>query len=124
MSGGPPRDDGAARVPEEYLQGEGVTLLDVLDALRARGFGAQFGEADGTVRCFTCRTDSSPASVAVDEVRRLEGASDPADMLAVVALRCPHCGAAGALTLNYGPVGTPGEAAVLEGLPEPSAPAG
>jgi hypothetical protein len=49
-------------------------------------------------------------------MRRLEGASDPADMLAVFALTCPRCGTAGTLTLNYGPETTPGEVTVLQAL--------
>ncbi|MEP6625457.1 MAG: hypothetical protein ABJC79_13510 [Acidimicrobiia bacterium] len=49
-------------------------------------------------------------------VRRLEGASDPADMLAVLALTCPNCATMGTLTLNYGPESTPGEAIVLQAI--------
>ena len=97
-------------------QGELVTLVDVLGEYESGGFAGQFGEHDGRVRCFSCRRDSDPGLVAVAHVRRLEGASDPADMLMIVALSCPRCGAPGTLTLNYGPEGTPGEAAVLRAI--------
>ena len=40
------------------------------------------------------------------ELRRLEGASDPDDMLAVVAVECANCGLRGSLVLNYGPTAT------------------
>jgi hypothetical protein len=60
--------------------------------------------------------DSPPGAVELVSIRRLEGASDPADMLAVVALRCPACGAQGVLTLGYGPDTSPEEADVLLGL--------
>ncbi len=34
----------------------------------------------------------------------MEGASDPDDMLAVIATRCPRCHSAGTLILGYGPM--------------------
>jgi hypothetical protein len=60
----------------------------------------------------------SPASaIVVHELRRLEGASDPADMLAVAAIACPACGTRGTLVLTYGPEATAGDDAVLSHLP-------
>jgi hypothetical protein len=50
------------------------------------------------------------------ELRRLEGASDPDDMLAVVAVECRNCGLRGSLVLNYGPTATEEDEAVLLGL--------
>ncbi len=49
-------------------------------------------------------------------LRRTEGASDPADMLAVVALCCPACDTRGTAVLNYGPEATVDDAEVLVGL--------
>lgn len=108
----------SALAPDSYLQGEATTLIDVLHQFEASGFGAQFDERDGCVRCLTCRQSTPPDQVAVRTLRRLEGASDPADALLVAAVVCPRCGAAGALTLNYGPEATPGEAEVLLALPQ------
>lgn len=37
--------------------------------------------------------------------RRLEGASDPDDMVAIVAISCPVCATQGTLSPQYGPMG-------------------
>ena len=39
----------------------------------------------------------------VDQNRRLEGASDPTDMVIVLSFHCPICDRAGTLVLHYGP---------------------
>jgi hypothetical protein len=52
----------------------------------------------------------------MSSLRRLEGESDPADMVAVVALTCPACGAQGTVVLGYGPMADGHEADVLRGL--------
>jgi hypothetical protein len=109
----------APREPDTYVQGEAVTLLSVLDAFARLGFTGQFDTPAGAIRCLQCRQETPAADVDLEELRRLEGASDPADMLAVAALRCPHCGAQGTLVLNYGPEATPEDAEVLGALPEP-----
>ena len=49
-------------------------------------------------------------------LRRLEGASDPDDMMAVVALECGVCGAAGTMVLGYGPSATAADSDVLRSL--------
>jgi hypothetical protein len=103
--------------PDRYVQGEAVTLSSLLDDLGALGFTGQFDVHGGGVRCLRCRVTTATPAVAVEDLRRLEGASDPADMLAVVALRCPHCGTRGTLVLNYGPEATPEDAEVLGLLP-------
>jgi hypothetical protein len=46
----------------------------------------------------------------------LEGASDPDDMMTVIAARCPHCGVAGTLVLGYGPNASPEHVAVSRAL--------
>ncbi len=106
-------------MPDSYVQGEAVTLLTLLDQMDDRGFTGQFDQRDGRVRCLTCRETSDADAVPVCDLRRLEGASDPSDMLAVVAMRCPRCSAKGTLTLSFGPEASPGEDAVLRALREP-----
>jgi hypothetical protein len=49
-------------------------------------------------------------------LRRLEGASDPADMLAVVALECGVCNASGTMVLGYGPAAADADSDVLRAL--------
>ena len=93
---------------------DGTTLVEVIRRFESDGYTAQMAAVEGcTIRCFACHTDSPAEDVALDGVRRTEGASDPADMVAVVALRCPACGARGTVALKYGPLATPEEAEVL-----------
>jgi hypothetical protein len=93
------------------------TLLDVLARFTQLGWSSQFAtRAGGFVECESCRTSTAAVDVPVLELRRLEGASDPDDMLAVVAVECAHCGLRGSLVLNYGPTATEEDAAVLLGL--------
>jgi hypothetical protein len=53
----------------------------------------------------------------------MEGASDPDEMTAIAALRCPVCAAGGTMVLTYGPEVTEVDSAVLQRLPEPPPPA-
>ncbi|MDP9386911.1 MAG: hypothetical protein M3Q48_03030 [Actinomycetota bacterium] len=97
----------------EYAS-DGTTLTEVVRHLEAEGYGAQMAPVEGgRIKCFNCRTDSPAGEVHLEIVRRTEGASDPADMVAVAALRCPQCGAGGTVALKYGPDATPEEAEVL-----------
>jgi hypothetical protein len=101
--------DGVARGAE--------TLLDVLARFTGQGWSSQFAaRAGGTVECESCHTSMAAVDVPVLELRRLEGASDPDDMLAVVAVECSTCGLRGSLVLNYGPTATEEDADVLLGL--------
>jgi hypothetical protein len=93
------------------------TLADVLTLLERRGYAGQFAPTPGGhVRCLTCREEFPAEDATVDTLSRMEGVSDPADMLAVPALTCPRCGAAGALVLNYGPESDVDHADVLARL--------
>lgn len=57
----------------------------------------------GDVLCLTCRTTIPADAVDVSTMTRLEGASDPADMVMVVPIGCGTCGAVGSLVVAYGP---------------------
>ncbi len=93
------------------------TLLDVLGRYTDMGWSSQFAARPrGVVECESCRNSVAAVDVPVLELRRLEGASDPDDMLAVVAIECPRCGLRGSLVLNYGPTATEEDASVLLGL--------
>jgi hypothetical protein len=98
--------DGVARDAE--------TLLDVLARYTRNGWSSQFAsQAGGTVECESCHRVTEAAELPVLELRRLEGASDPDDMLAVVAIECPNCHLRGSLVLNYGPTATEEDSSVL-----------
>jgi hypothetical protein len=90
------------------------TLADVLRELERDGFTGEFRVLElGRLQCLTCRNEVAGDEVSMSSLRRLEGASDPADMLAVAALTCPRCGASGTVVLNYGPDATLEESTLL-----------
>jgi hypothetical protein len=96
-------------------------LIQVLRRLDDEGFAAQFVPREGgVVRCATGGHVFSASSTDPVGSRRLEGVSDPADMVIVVALRCPVCDVPGTLVLHYGPDASPEEADVLAALQPPT----
>jgi hypothetical protein len=72
--------------------------------------------AGALVRCEPCGTELPAADLPTEGLQRLEGASDPADMAAVVTFRCPNCEAGDVLVLAYGPNASGEEADVLAAL--------
>jgi hypothetical protein len=92
-------------------------LLEVLGRFDAMGYQGQArAVADGAIECLTCRELIQAADVDASRVVRLEGVSDPADMLLVVPIDCPHCDTLSTLVANYGPESTVEEAEVLVAL--------
>lgn len=90
------------------------TLTEILDALSDDGYTSTFvADDDGVVVCRTCQRQVGPEDLPVEGLRRVEGASDPADMAVVLAVRCPACDAAGSIVVRYGPEATAGDAALL-----------
>ncbi|HEX2701748.1 MAG TPA: hypothetical protein VHM89_16215 [Acidimicrobiales bacterium] len=92
---------------------DGITLLEAIRTLEGAGYTGQLAACDGGVQCFSCRTVSRPGDVNVERICRTEGASDPADMVAVAAVRCPSCHTRGTLALKYGPGSAPEEGEIL-----------
>jgi hypothetical protein len=91
------------------------TILEVLGELEAMGFTGQFVPRDGAqVECVACHLLSPADETVLRHLERLEGASDPDDMMAVVGLACPHCGAQGTAVLSYGPEAAPLDVEVLQ----------
>ena len=86
---------------------------DVLSELEGLGFRGQFVAREAAeVECVACKTRTAAADFASHELRRLEGASDPSDMMIVVGLECPSCGRRGTLVLGYGPEASAADADV------------
>lgn len=116
-------EDAAASAPQGAS-----SLGEILDAAAEQGyeleFDAELADGEPRVRCPQCDQLSAPASVAQLWTARLEGASDPADMAYVSAVRCPHCRAVGVFIAQYGPTADAADAAVLPLLPEPGDPDG
>lgn len=112
----PPPDD---HDDDEYAHGA-TTLAELLHRAEREGVDGEFERVgdEGRLRCSHC--GQVVAASGVDRIwsRRLEGASDPDDMLHVSALRCPECGGAGVFVAHFGPAADPGEARVLQELPD------
>jgi hypothetical protein len=93
------------------------TLLSVLERLRADGFEVDmFVTREAMVRCGACRHDAAPADMELHGIRRIEGASDPSDEAAVLALTCRVCGARGTAVVRYGPEAGPQDEEVLRAV--------
>jgi hypothetical protein len=93
------------------------TLSGVLERLREDGdTGDMFVTEEAKVRCGACHVDAEPASLQLNMIRRIEGASDPADEAAVLALTCPSCGAQGTAIVRYGPEAGPQDDEVLRAV--------
>lgn len=87
----------------EYAS-DGTTLVEIIDRFEAQGYTGEMAAAgEGRIRCRSCGTESPAGEVHLEGMRRTEGASDPADMALVAALRCPACDARGTATLRFGP---------------------
>lgn len=81
------------------------TLIDVISGFEAKGFTSQFrARAGGVVECSACGETVDAAALEIADSARLEGVSDPADMMLIVAASCPGCGERGTLVLTYGPM--------------------
>ena len=111
-----PTDPTPADSPATYPADR--SMAEILDDLATRGYDApvDIDEDSGTCTCGACGAVSPPGTMIVDEAQRIEGASDPADMSSVLALRCPQCDAGGSLVCRYGPEASAGEAALLRAV--------
>jgi len=96
---------------------DNTTLATVLAGYESSGFDAAFSPRDASViECLTCGTNLPAAQFTFASLRRLEGASDPDDMIAVVAITCPTCSARGVLVLGYGPMASAQDSDILVAL--------
>ena len=103
--------------PEQGAPSDYTTLTDVLNGYSEAGFTSTFAAQDGcVVRCDSCGSELDPSRLHMRSLRRMEGASDPADMMAVVALECGVCGASGTMVLGYGPTASDVDSDVLRAL--------
>lgn len=96
----------AERVVEPPVPGvpsDNTTLTEVLNGMELLGFGGTFiTHEDSVLECVSCGARSHAGTFRVEDTRRLEGASDPDDMIKVVACSCPVCGVGGTVILGYG----------------------
>lgn len=100
---------------------DNTTAVTEIDELRAQGYGADLNVVDGgRVCCPTCDHCDDPEDLDVDVFRRLEGASDPGDMTAILALTCRECGSKGTVMVAYGPNATAEEGELLRRVATPA----
>lgn len=110
---------------EAGVPSDNTTLTAIIDAFVADGFDSDlFVTREGMIRCGVCHHDMPPGVAVLERLRRLEGASDPADMAAVLALTCPRCGARGTVVVRFGPEAGPADDAVLLALQDDRFPDG
>jgi hypothetical protein len=95
---------------------DNTTLSAVLESYAAAGFDGDFVLGEVDVSCRSCGAAAAPAAFELHSLRRLEGASDPADMAAVLALACPSCGRRGTLVARFGPESSAAEVDLLQQL--------
>jgi hypothetical protein len=97
------------------VNGPGTSdLADLLSTFELEGYRGQMAaRPGGRILCMGCHQESDADDMQVDGLQRVEGASDPADMLAVAALVCPICSTHGTLVLSYGPEADPDDSEVL-----------
>lgn len=93
---------------------DNTTLTAVLASYAAAGFDGGFRVADDTIWCQSCEAACSPSELEISSLRRLEGASDPSDMSAVLALTCPSCEQRGTMVVMFGPEASAVEADLLQ----------
>ena len=109
--------DGSDGVGRTTAPSDNTTLTAVLDELTADGFTASFvPRPGGELMCTTCRDTFPATELEPEQVRRLEGASDPDDEVIVIGAACPRCGAHASVTLGFGPTASDDDAGVVADL--------
>ncbi len=107
--------ESGVRVNGPTMEPADETMTDVLAEYAEAGFvGDAFASTGGQISCGTCSWCLSPAHVAIEGMRRLEGASDPSDMAAVLAIVCPVCQTKATLVLKFGPEASVDEIAIWQ----------
>lgn len=95
----------------------GPTITDFLADFAKEGYHGTFRtRPEGRLECGECHEALDPGRVTLHSIRRVEGVSDPDDMAAIAALRCPECGARGTATFCVGTTCPPEDGLVLRAL--------
>jgi hypothetical protein len=76
------------------------------------GYTADFFARDGRLACKECEEMLDPSTVMIDDIVRLEGASDPDEEVVVYAVSEGPCGRRGTYTSVYGPAAPDDDVAV------------
>jgi hypothetical protein len=100
--------NGPSEGPSDY-----TTLSALLSDYTQAGYVGQLRADDDGVHCSACAQVSPAEQIEIRSLRRLEGASDPADMAAVIATACPACSTLGTIVVMYGPEASEPEVKLL-----------
>lgn len=98
---------------------DNTTVTAVLERLRGNGFPVDLrpGKAPGSVHCARCSKESPIGDFRGVHEQWLEGASDPDDMVMVVAGHCPECNVGGVIVLGFGPMSSEADSDLVAALP-------
>jgi hypothetical protein len=97
---------------------DNLTISEVVERFAAEGYDTSLVAVEGgTVREPASGAEADAGELAVHAYRRLEGVSDPADMVLVAAVDFPGGDVRGTLVLGYGPNAGPADGDVLLLLP-------
>ena len=83
------------------------TLGDAVDRLSSAGYRDAFRLEPAGLRALAARRLFSPEELAIDEIVRFEGESDPGDEAVLFALRSKDDGARGTFVATFGPYADP-----------------
>jgi|TARA_R110002110_G_scaffold80326_2_gene209238 hypothetical protein len=91
------------------------TLSQATTRLTRAGYDENYTARNGRLACGSGGTSRDPAKMAIDEIVRFEGESDPGDEAIVYALDAGH-GHRGLYVAAYGPTATADDIAVAAAL--------
>jgi hypothetical protein len=98
------------------------SMFEILRDLADEGYTEDMTAREGgSILCHHCGQERPAAEFDHGSLRRMEGASDPGDMSAVLGLTCPNCSTKGVLVMMYGPEASAAESDVLLALDPPDA---
>ena len=92
------------------------TMSAAVTRLRDSGHEADYSAREEGLRCSVCGEITDPTDVAIDEIVRFEGVTDPGDESALYALSSTVCGHDGTLAVAFGPSMSPEEVDVVRSL--------
>ena len=96
------------------------SMFEILRDLAAEGYTEDMTPREGGgILCHHCGQERPAGEFEHSSLRRMEGASDPADMSAVVGIVCPNCSTKGVLVVMYGPEASGADSDVLLALDRP-----
>ncbi|MCO6431899.1 MAG: phosphoribosylpyrophosphate synthetase [Deltaproteobacteria bacterium] len=92
------------------------TLSDLIERLQSRGYSLTFTPAEGRIFCFETKEAFQPSDLAINEVYRFEGASDPEDMAVVYGIETSS-GERGTIVDAFGTYGDPQLGELIKSIP-------